>query len=549
MGSAPSRQVSTGPSGTNSSAGPFKAADRRSTKRSKGETAKEKTLPNGGSQRKSSRQTKSSNSVEFEQACLSVFRAADKDGNGSLDAQEFWNVLHSQTLNLNLSDSEVNELRDAADTDKDGVISYEEFIPVVKELLRTIYARKDDDWNDWSCLTDPETGNTFYLNKRTGETSRRRPTLYHEERREVASFENFVLPNGNEITTYLNDDGTRLYMDWDENEWKPVPAEWAKRLQNAEDGLVQPSAVTDSSPESDGPEAEDPRVGEMVHPHYGALTTYLLENTRNSRLYYDSNSGEWQRMPLEWEFYIPEVKEAVQAMSDALPHWNNGKEQLLCLRECDYNVFDAIAFGEINFAAQSKDQGRLSAADLARLAHLEKELARTTDELNRLKREQQEQQSTATKQLIREKTKVEGLTARREQMALETQEQMDMLTRENTKLRERVSQLEQQQVAVSADADRIRDLERQIEALQDEGEHARVVKDLQGKMEQMRMENVALKLKVQNLKDRVSQATGNAVAYKALRTHLQAIRREHGAMRQEFQELQEHMSPKLEAAV
>lgn len=40
-------------------------------------------------------------------------------------------------------------IKQKADVDADGGITYSEFIPVVKDLLAQVYAKKDNDWNDW----------------------------------------------------------------------------------------------------------------------------------------------------------------------------------------------------------------------------------------------------------------------------------------------------------------------------------------------------------------------------------------------------------------
>lgn len=110
-----------------------------------------------------------------------VFKNADLDQNGVLNATEFWSVLQSDMLHLNLSDDELREIRHHADIDSDGNITYEEFIPVIKDLLQRVYQvtnrtsrpkaakeynscsagishhihttpipqNKEEDWNDW----------------------------------------------------------------------------------------------------------------------------------------------------------------------------------------------------------------------------------------------------------------------------------------------------------------------------------------------------------------------------------------------------------------
>jgi hypothetical protein len=55
----------------------------------------------------------------------------------------------SSSLGLNLSNKEVEDVYLLADGDGDGLISYKEFIPVLKKVLRTVYQRTTLDWNDW----------------------------------------------------------------------------------------------------------------------------------------------------------------------------------------------------------------------------------------------------------------------------------------------------------------------------------------------------------------------------------------------------------------
>ena len=155
-----------------------------------------------------------------------------------------------------------------------------------------------------------------------------------------------------------------------------------------------------------------------MHPTLGLLPTYLFENQRNTRLYYDDQSGQWARMPLQWEYNVPSITTAIQAMSEALPSWTNVNEQLLVLRECDYDVNDAIAFGDINFRHAG---GGMSAADMTRLSQLEEQLAQKSRLLKELEQQKEEEKTTAVRQLTREKTRVEGLEVRRERANVEAQ--------------------------------------------------------------------------------------------------------------------------------
>ena len=242
-------------------------------------------------------------------------------------------------------------------------------------------------------------------------TQLERPPNFHPERVEIRSFEYITLTDGTEVTTYLTDDGQRMYMDWDQQEWLPFPDEWYPTHQNTAGG------------EEDVLDATDARVGEYSHPTRGVLTTYLFENERNTRLYYDEDLGQWARMPLQWECNIPEVKVMLQEMANALPGWNNVNEQLLALRECNYNLPDAIAFGEINFGKGGKHGGGsgVSLAAAERISELEQQLADREKKLHALLEEKNVQESSAKRDLVREKTRVEGEMQRRERLAADAE--------------------------------------------------------------------------------------------------------------------------------
>ncbi len=102
-----------------------------------------------------------------------------------------------------------------------------------------------------------------------------------------------------------------------------LPAEWLDQPQAAEEEVL---------------EEHDPRVGEYTHPTRGTFATYLFENNRNTRLYFDDSLGQWARMPLAWERNVTEVKGMLEEMDRAFPDWKNVNEQLLALRECNYDL-------------------------------------------------------------------------------------------------------------------------------------------------------------------------------------------------------------------
>eukprot|EP00049_Salpingoeca_infusionum_P018096 m.355764 g.355764 ORF g.355764 m.355764 type:complete len:870 (+) comp17333_c0_seq1:119-2728(+) len=489
------------------------------------------------------RSSKATNSSEFEEFCLLAFRSADKDNNGVLDTGEFWDVLTSKTLNLNLSEDEIKSIQAQADVDDDGEISYEEFIPVFKQILNTIYQDKDEDWNDW-CRIHNEQGEAVYLNKRTGVTQYEKPANYNEERVEIQSFDYLTLPDGTVLTTYYDDQNSQLlYMDWDTQTWQVVPDQWLKQAHGDESSTDQLE--------------DDPRTGEFTHPVHGTFVTYLFENTRNYRLYYNESGGRWERMPLEWEMDVPEVSELLKELDSAFPQWQNVSEQLLVLRECDYNLTEAMMFAQTNFASKWSDKaaggsGASSATSLAtakRIAELEKQVAERDAQLAVLREEQSEKATVAQRELVREKTRVEAATMRKAEAAQEAEERIETLLATNSQLRDDIASLESKLVAAQSDAERAAQLEAQLKAgttVSNGSQQA--MKELTGKLEEMRMQNVALKLKAQSLKAQLSKTANLKEKYGDMQVVLRNLRKQKEAVHTELQECVAFLTPKLEEA-
>lgn len=89
--------------------------------------------------------------VDLENLLISLFKEADADGSGSLDAAEFANLM--ATADLGLSKNEVKMLLAEADENMDGGISYQEFVPLAVETVQTMrlkqrYAEVEADMNE-----------------------------------------------------------------------------------------------------------------------------------------------------------------------------------------------------------------------------------------------------------------------------------------------------------------------------------------------------------------------------------------------------------------
>jgi Ca2+-binding EF-hand superfamily protein len=65
-----------------------------------------------------------------------LFKVGDRDGNGVLDALEFRDLLRKSGFNFD--NETINRILVAADTNRDGVIQYSEFVPAMRSLVQTV---------------------------------------------------------------------------------------------------------------------------------------------------------------------------------------------------------------------------------------------------------------------------------------------------------------------------------------------------------------------------------------------------------------------------
>lgn len=77
---------------------------------------------------------------ELEQKLIGLFKMADADGSGNIDGLEFMEVMRS--ANLGLSDNAIKRMFHDAKSDADGMIGYEQFVPVAVEVIQSL-ALKD----------------------------------------------------------------------------------------------------------------------------------------------------------------------------------------------------------------------------------------------------------------------------------------------------------------------------------------------------------------------------------------------------------------------
>lgn len=80
--------------------------------------------------------------VEVEQIIQDVFQKYDQDGNMYLDPNEFKNLMEDLQQRLEFPKEEILRFLAEADMNDDGVIQYQEFIPIAVQIIQSMYAKK-----------------------------------------------------------------------------------------------------------------------------------------------------------------------------------------------------------------------------------------------------------------------------------------------------------------------------------------------------------------------------------------------------------------------
>ena len=83
------------------------------------------------------------NQEDNEQAIRDSFAMYDKDGNGSISLGELREVLRN--LGEKVTNDDINQIIQIADTDGDGEIDYKEFVDLIKGVMKNKGAQGDQD--------------------------------------------------------------------------------------------------------------------------------------------------------------------------------------------------------------------------------------------------------------------------------------------------------------------------------------------------------------------------------------------------------------------
>lgn len=135
------------------------------------------------------------------------------------------------------------------------------------------------------------------------------------------------------MTSYVEDSGQRMYLDWESNDWRDFPDEWYNDVALLEDGAEgYAHDDVDWTAEDEGPQRVQTLSGKQ----------YDVAMEKGVRMYYSEEQSEWAPMPVALEVMVPSVIKALQRFEAEIPSWSNVNEKVLALRENGYRVDDTI---------------------------------------------------------------------------------------------------------------------------------------------------------------------------------------------------------------
>eukprot|EP00051_Salpingoeca_urceolata_P025200 m.448895 g.448895 ORF g.448895 m.448895 type:complete len:943 (+) comp20315_c14_seq55:137-2965(+) len=271
--------------------------------------------------------------------CTYIFHKADLDGDGKLDAMEFANVVQSQTLNLNVTDAEAEELMSDATDGKGDFVEFEQFVPVMKSLMgRRALRQRQANVKGWRWYVmyvddDPDSLPVYYDTQQEAVTYDRPPGVEQRQQSETQAFEQMQrISDGMLITSYVADDGGRMYLDFGTGEWLPFPNEWYDQFEvlgnDLPDGGDDVWKVDIAGTEG--------ALERFVHPVTGEEVETSFEG--GTRLFFDKEVGEWIPIPIALEKYVPSVVAGLVQLEEEFPTWRGGSEKIMALRSNSYDV-------------------------------------------------------------------------------------------------------------------------------------------------------------------------------------------------------------------
>ncbi|KAI0234454.1 hypothetical protein LSAT2_015284 [Lamellibrachia satsuma] len=138
--------------------------------------------------------------------------------------------------------------------------------------------------------------------------------------------------------------GRRFYLNcWQTQQWLPFPEVWKNR------GILTTNIVlADSKPETSGSNQvtpvppgmrpmKDDREGYIDHPTRGKIDTYIFEEKKNIRYFFDASVGDWLQLPVSWELHSEHIRQLMAPVEETLTDWLDRHDILAALRASNYN--------------------------------------------------------------------------------------------------------------------------------------------------------------------------------------------------------------------
>eukprot|EP00048_Salpingoeca_helianthica_P013128 m.196045 g.196045 ORF g.196045 m.196045 type:complete len:1328 (+) comp15460_c15_seq13:156-4139(+) len=328
----------------------------------------------------------------LEQYAYQIFSRMSATHVGWLTFDEFEMLMLSPTLNISVAPGEADQLfshalrrprtagQGAQEQGQQGqLLSYEEFVPVMRELL----LRSSESALARLQSTDPATttllsnaahsvtatapagsrhvsqvtqlqGNSeslssswqwfgvhlevpgalpAYFNTVYNVMTHDKPAAFVEPTSETQAFAQVFVPSiGKVLTTCVDEAGRALVLDWDRGQWMAMPSEWAAEAEPVtDDAAWEPDLDSDTECVKDSMER-------FIHPGTGVEYESIMEDGR--RLFFDDDSNSWQPIPVPLELHVPAVITALKKMQGKVPARASLVEQILALR---YNKYDVLA--------------------------------------------------------------------------------------------------------------------------------------------------------------------------------------------------------------
>eukprot|EP00118_Oscarella_pearsei_P018106 m.183661 g.183661 ORF g.183661 m.183661 type:complete len:1148 (+) comp39310_c0_seq7:51-3494(+) len=105
----------------------------------------------------------------FVNTMMDIFMSGDLNGDGYIDRDEFYQLLQSPNVGLAyFSVEQAEDLLAAFDSNGDLRLTFEEFLPLARSMIRMIYQNSDQSLYPWVELESPKLG-PFWYNKFTSE--------------------------------------------------------------------------------------------------------------------------------------------------------------------------------------------------------------------------------------------------------------------------------------------------------------------------------------------------------------------------------------------